>query len=150
MSNYYYSWYNKCIDFVLRENHRERESLFCSVTTRVIRYRLGGKHRGLFKIVSRTSFIPDLCSWQFQEPNNINFEQVKLLENKLPTILGTLAVVMKEETLEEEEIGGWGLKFLKKSQMVKPKTNDASETKTSTSLTSMNVVIPSGNGSWRA
>ncbi|KAL1188806.1 hypothetical protein V5N11_021968 [Cardamine amara subsp. amara] len=99
----------------------------------------GIKNRQSISRLSRTSFAPDLCSWdqQVQEPN-YDYEQVNLLENNLPTNFERLAVVVKQEFVEEE-IGGWGLKFLKKSSMVQ--NNDATKTETSTS---MNVVIPSG------
>ncbi|KAF8111671.1 hypothetical protein N665_0073s0030 [Sinapis alba] len=62
---------------------------------------------------------------------------VDMMKN-LPTNLETLAIVVKHEFLEEEEEtdGGWGLKFLKKSTLVK--------TESGSSLTSVDVVIPSG------
>lgn len=122
----------------------EREFVLFSSNGQILCRR---KNRGLPKKVvhgglSRMSRT-DLYSWDepFQEPN-FNFEQVNLLENDLPTNLETLAVVVKEETVGED-IGGWGLKFLKKPPMVQT-NNNATETETSTSLTSMNVVIPSG------
>ncbi|VVA89948.1 unnamed protein product [Arabis nemorensis] len=99
------------------------------------------KNRGFSKkvvdVIRNNQSISSLRrSWdeQLQEPR---------FENKFPTNLETLAVVVKEESLEEE-IGGWGLKFLKKSRLVQ--TNDATETETETSssLISMDVVIPSG------
>ncbi|XP_010475107.1 PREDICTED: uncharacterized protein LOC104754585 [Camelina sativa] len=101
------------------------------------------KTRGTSRL-SRTSFIPDLCSWDqpFKEEPSFDVEQVNLLENNLPTNTEALAVVVKQETVREE-IGGWGLNFLKKSPPV-VQSNDATETETSTSVTSMDVVIPSG------
>lgn len=96
---------------------------------------------------SRTSSIPDFCSWEpFQEPDH-DLEPVSLLDNDLPPNLETSAVVVREQfPMEEEEeeevakIGGWGMKFLKKTPLAR--TKDAS--KNSKHLTSMDVVIPSG------
>ncbi|KAF2549553.1 hypothetical protein F2Q70_00019363 [Brassica cretica] len=67
-------------------------------------------------------------------------EQANLLENNLPTNLETLAVIVKQEFLEEEEeeTGGWGLKFLRKSTLVQ------TESGSSRSKTSIDVVFPSG------
>ncbi|EOA38841.1 hypothetical protein CARUB_v10011182mg [Capsella rubella] len=100
------------------------------------------KIRGISRL-SRTSFIPDLCSWDqpFEEEPSFDVEQVNLFENNLPANLETLAVVVKQERVREES-GGWGLNFLKKSPLVQ--SNDAIETETSSSVTSMDVVIPSG------
>ncbi|XP_013638555.1 PREDICTED: uncharacterized protein LOC106343792 [Brassica oleracea var. oleracea] len=76
---------------------------------------------------------------QMQQPN-FDHEQANLLENNLPTNLETLAVVVKQEFLEEEEeeTGGWGLKFLRKSTLVQ------TESGSSRSKTSIDVVFPSG------
>uniref|UniRef100_A0A1J3FL32 Uncharacterized protein n=2 Tax=Noccaea caerulescens TaxID=107243 RepID=A0A1J3FL32_NOCCA len=97
---------------------------------------------------SRTSSIADFCSWEpFQEPDH-DLEPVSLLlDNELPPNLETSAVVVREEFPEEEEeeeeeekVGGWGMKFLKKTPLARPK--DAC--KNSKLLTSIDVVIPSG------
>ncbi|KAF3609221.1 hypothetical protein DY000_02044363 [Brassica cretica] len=76
---------------------------------------------------------------QMQQPN-FDHEQANLLENNLPTNLETLAIVVKQEFLEEEEeeTGGWGLKFLRKSTLVQ------TESGSSRSKTSIDVVVPSG------
>ncbi|CAE5956523.1 unnamed protein product [Arabidopsis arenosa] len=145
------------ISTLFSEKILERQFVLFSSNGEHLKIPRSMKNRGLSKKVvhaikndqrisrlSRTSFIPGLGSWdqQFQEPN-YDLEKVNLLENNLPTNLETLAVVVKQETLEEE-IGGWGLKFLKRSPMVQ-RTNDATETETSTSsMISMNVVISSG------
>ncbi|XP_010509898.1 PREDICTED: uncharacterized protein LOC104786235 [Camelina sativa] len=99
---------------------------------------------------SRTSSVPDFCSWEpFQEPDH-DLEPVSLLDNDLPPNLETSAVVVREqfpvEAEEEEEeevvekVGGWGMKFLKKTPLAR--TKDAS--KSSKRSTSIDVVIPSG------
>ncbi|CAL9213688.1 unnamed protein product [Arabidopsis halleri] len=134
------------ISTLFSEKILERQFVLFSSNGEHLKIPRSMKNRGLSKKVvheikndrrisrlSRTSFIPGLGSW----------DQQNLLENNLPTNLETLAVVVKQETLEEE-IGGWGLKFLKRSPMVQ-RTNDATETETSTSsMISMNVVISSG------
>lgn len=145
------------ISTLFSEKILERQFVLFSSNGEHLKIPRSMKNRGLSKNVvheikndkrisrlSRTSFKPGLGSWdqQFQEPN-YDLEKVNLLENNLPTNLETLAVVVKQETLEEE-IGGWGLKFLKRSPMVQ-RTNDATETETTTSsMISMNVVISSG------
>lgn len=93
---------------------------------------------------SRTSSIPDFCSWEpFQEPDH-DLEPVSLLDNDLPPNLETSAVVVREQFPEEEEeeqkVGGWGMRFLKKTRLAR--TKDASEN--SKQSTSIDVVIPSG------
>ncbi|KAG7595807.1 hypothetical protein ISN44_As06g003550 [Arabidopsis suecica] len=140
------------VSTLFSEKVLEREFVLFSSNGENLKIPRTRKNRGLSKKVvhavknerrtarlSRTSFIPDLGSWdeQFQAQN-----YDCLLKNKLPTNLETLAVVVKQETIEDE-IGGWGLKFLKRSPMFQ-RSNDASETETSTSSISMNVVIPSG------
>ncbi|XP_010457495.1 PREDICTED: uncharacterized protein LOC104738969 [Camelina sativa] len=112
-------------------------------TNRGLTKKVVKKTRGISRL-SRTSFIPDLCSWDqpFEEEPSFDVGQVNLLENNLPTNLETLAVVVKQETVREE-IGGWGLNFLKKLQPM-VQSNDATETETSTSVRSMDVVIPLG------
>ncbi|EOA26762.1 hypothetical protein CARUB_v10022847mg [Capsella rubella] len=95
---------------------------------------------------SRTSSIPDFCSWEpFQEPDH-DLEPVSLLDNDLPPNLETSAIVVREQfPLEEEEeevekVGGWGMKFLKKTPLAR--TKEASNH--SKHSTSIDVVIPSG------
>ncbi|KAL1206160.1 hypothetical protein V5N11_020384 [Cardamine amara subsp. amara] len=92
---------------------------------------------------SRTSSIPDFCPWEpFQEPEH-DLEPVSLLDNDLPPNLETSAVVVREQFPEEEEeekVGGWGMKFLKKARLAR--TKDPS--KSSKHSTSIDVVIPSG------
>ncbi|XP_010556917.1 PREDICTED: uncharacterized protein LOC104826092 [Tarenaya hassleriana] len=89
---------------------------------------------------SRASSTTDFCSWEpFQEPN-YDPEPVNLLENDLPPNLESSAVVVEEQHLEEqqeESVGGWGMKFLKKTSLAR--TGDASKLSTS-----MYVIIPSG------
>ncbi|CAH2059616.1 unnamed protein product [Thlaspi arvense] len=97
---------------------------------------------------SRTSSVADFCSWEpFQEPDH-DLESVSLLDNDLPPNLETSAVVVREEfPVEEEEeeekkVGGWGMKFLKKTRLAR--TKHASETESCKHATSIDVVIPSG------
>ncbi|ESQ51928.1 hypothetical protein EUTSA_v10016411mg [Eutrema salsugineum] len=93
---------------------------------------------------SRSSSVADFCSWEpFQEPDH-DLEPVSLLDNDLPPNLQTSAVVVREhfpeEENEEEKVGGWGMKFLKKTPLAR--TKHASEN--SKHSTSIDVVIPSG------
>ncbi|KAG7569003.1 hypothetical protein ISN45_Aa04g017680 [Arabidopsis thaliana x Arabidopsis arenosa] len=95
---------------------------------------------------SRTSSIPEFCSWEpFQEHDN-DLEPVSLLDNDLPPNLETSAVVVREQfPVEEEEVekvGGWGMKFLKKMPLAR--TKDASKNSKHSDSTSIDVVIPSG------
>ncbi|KAF8053025.1 hypothetical protein N665_1475s0008 [Sinapis alba] len=84
---------------------------------------------------SRTSSVADSCSWEpFQEPDH-DLEPVSLLDNNLPSNLETLAVVVREQ-YEEAKVGGWGMKFLKKTPLAR--------TKHAKHSTSIDVVIPSG------
>ncbi|KAF8046615.1 hypothetical protein N665_3587s0002 [Sinapis alba] len=84
---------------------------------------------------SRASSVADSCSWEpFQEPDH-DLEPVCLLDNNLPSNLETLAVVVREQ-YEEAKVGGWGMKFLKKTPLAR--------TKHAKHSTSIDVVIPSG------
>ncbi|CAN8315898.1 unnamed protein product [Cochlearia groenlandica] len=95
---------------------------------------------------SRTNSIADSCSWEpIQEPSDHHdLEPVSLLDNDLPSNLETSAVVVKEQFPcdEEEKVGGWGMKFLKK-RVLPRSTKDAYE-RISKHSTSIDVVIPSG------
>ncbi|CAH8309439.1 unnamed protein product [Eruca vesicaria subsp. sativa] len=76
---------------------------------------------------------------KLEQPNFVQ-EQVNLLENNPPTNLETLAIVVKQEFLEEEEeTGGWGLKFLRKSSLVRTESGSLRY------KTSVDVVIPAGS-----
>ncbi|KAF8092553.1 hypothetical protein N665_0411s0013 [Sinapis alba] len=119
------------------------------------------KHRGLSKKVvdalkrgsrqrsisrfSRASSRTDFSSWEpFQEPVH-DLEPVSLLDNELPPNLEASAVVVREKFLKEEDgeekVGGWGMKFLKKTPLARTK-KACGDSKHST--TSIDVVIPSG------
>nr|BAE99561.1 hypothetical protein [Arabidopsis thaliana] len=96
---------------------------------------------------SRTSSIPDFCSWEPFQEHDSDLEPISLLDNDLPPNLETSAVVVREQfPVEEEEeeevekVGGWGMKFLKKIPLAR--TKDAS--KCSKHSTSIDVVIPLG------
>ncbi|KAL0865583.1 hypothetical protein Bca101_044701 [Brassica carinata] len=115
----------------LNERFIERQFILFSNNGEHLKSPCQKKNRGLSKKVVDMMKSNE----QIQQPN-FDHEQVSLLENNFPPNLETLAIVVKQEFLEEEETGGWGLKFLKKSSLF--------QTESGSSLTSMDVVIPSG------
>lgn len=122
----------------LNERIKEREFvLFSSNGEHPCRKKNRGLSKKAVDVIKNNQSISRLrCSWdeQLQEPS---------FENNLATNLETLAVVVKQEFLEED-IGGWGLKFLKKSRFVQTNDDTETENETSRSLISMDAVIPSG------
>ncbi|KAJ9182332.1 hypothetical protein P3X46_006336 [Hevea brasiliensis] len=105
---------------------------------------------------SGSSAIMESCPWEpFQDTDN-NVDALcgpNLLENHLPPNLELVAIVVKDHLPDnhQEKVGGWGLKFLKKSSV--KQTDDLMESSqphacsmrdTGDCSTSMDVLIPAG------
>ncbi|XP_027116665.2 uncharacterized protein [Coffea arabica] len=103
-----------------------------------------------------TSIILEDTSWESSGDLCDNFDQspANLLENDVPPNLELAAIVVKDHIPhkpEEPEIGGWGLKFLRKSGNIQ--TDAVSENSSISECgqrdggecsTSMNILVPAG------
>ncbi|KAL3506210.1 hypothetical protein ACH5RR_031592 [Cinchona calisaya] len=103
-----------------------------------------------------TSIILEDTSWEssYDVCDNLDYSPANLMENDIPPNLELAAIVVKDHICrkpKEQGIGGWGLKFLKKSG------NNQTDTPSETSVvseccqrdggecsTSMNILVPAG------
>lgn len=105
------------------------------------------KHRKLLKLGGNTSdTIAGSCPW---EPRAILDDECSLLESEnTPPNLELGAIVVKSHipcNPQEEEVGGWGLKFLKQATTTLPcESSMMKSTNDGDCSNSMTILIPSG------
>ncbi|KAK9287808.1 hypothetical protein L1049_016250 [Liquidambar formosana] len=104
-----------------------------------------------------TSAILEDCSWETGQDASNNLDalgRANLLENHLPPNLELAAIVLKDHrhvSQPEAEVGGWGLKFLKKvglkqtsASLKAPVPYECCLRNTGDCSTSMDILVPAG------
>lgn len=120
---------NEFVLFAARDNHVEemqtssqhigKNKALSKKVVKVFKPSHSAKQRSISK-VGRTSTIPDYCPWPPRHETCYNLDALdgsNLLDDCLPPNLELAAIVFKEHlqvNRKEAEVGGWGLKFLKK------------------------------------